>query len=183
MEILTERLLIREFSQEDLMAVHDYASNPDVVRYMAWGPNSKEETQSFIDGTMKAGAAEPRMTYEMAVTDRVTGHLLGGVGLFIHGLVGEIGYTLSPKYWGKGYGTEAAKAMVHFAFGEKKLHRVTATCDTRNLGSAKILEHCGMTLEGTLRDNMHLRDGWRSTHVYSILEDEYGLSHHTQQTQ
>ena len=53
MEILTERLRLREITQEDFQAVHEYASNPETVRYMPFGPNTMEETQEFIDRNLK----------------------------------------------------------------------------------------------------------------------------------
>jgi RimJ/RimL family protein N-acetyltransferase len=53
------------------------------------------------------------------------------------------------------------------------LHRIFATCDPRNTASAHVLQKVGMRLEGRLRDTMLIRDGWRDSLVYSVLEHEW----------
>jgi len=64
-------------------------------------------------------------------------------------------------------------ALVRVAFETLKLHRVWATCDVRNRGSFGIMEKLGMRREGTLRKNLLVRDGWRDTHVYALLDEEW----------
>jgi [ribosomal protein S5]-alanine N-acetyltransferase len=72
-----------------------------------------------------------------------------------------------------GYASEVAKKLISFGFLQFKLHRIYATCDVRNIASAKVLEKCGLILEGRMREDLLLRDGWRDTFIYSILEQEW----------
>jgi len=88
-------------------------------------------------------------------------------------LVGDIGYELNPKYWGRGYATEAARAMLAFGFDTLGLHRVWAECVAGNLASRRVLEKLGMTLEGRLRENKHIDGRWHDTLIYAILEHEH----------
>lgn len=175
MRIETERLIIREFTSKDVQHVHVYAKDPVVSQYMAWGPNSMEDTVGFINRAMDTVKEEPRTTYELAIEDKSTGLIIGGTGITIidsDGTKAEIGYSINPTYWLKGYATEAARAIVDFGFDYLQVHRIRATCDVRNLGSAKVLEKCGMVREGLMRSHMKLRDGWRDSYLYAIVEED-----------
>lgn len=85
---------------------------------------------------------------------------------------GTIGYIVHPDYWGQGVATEAATCLIDDGFNRLKLHRIWATCDSRNIASAKVLKKIGMQQEGRLRDHLRLNDGWRDSLVFGILEDE-----------
>ena len=176
MELLTERLRIREVSPADWQAVHEYGADPEVSRYMPWGPNTVEETQVFIKRTIEQQKAEPRQAYEMVMVLRATGKLIGGVGLRVHGEKrdkGDIGYILRQDLWGQGYVTEAARAMLAFGFKDLGLHRIWATCDTRNTGSYRVMEKLGMRREAHHRQDVWLQGGWRDSYLYAILQDEF----------
>jgi len=86
---------------------------------------------------------------------------------------GEIGYSVHPDYWGQGVATEASGLLLKFGFEELLLHRIYATCDPRNMGSSRVLSKIGMTYEGRLRDALLIRDGWRDSLVFSMLEQEW----------
>jgi ribosomal-protein-alanine N-acetyltransferase len=100
--------------------------------------------------------------------------LLGSCGLdVISEHEASLGYGVAPAYWGRGYVTEAARALVAAGFRELRLHRVTATCQPENTGSARVLEKLGMTREGHLRRHVWQRDRWRDSYLYAVLEDEW----------
>lgn len=84
----------------------------------------------------------------------------------------EIAYIINPDYWGKGIATHAATLLIDFGFKKLKMHRIFATCDPRNIGSLKVLEKVEMTKEGRIRENLLIKDGWRDSLLYSILEHE-----------
>jgi hypothetical protein len=68
MEVIrTERLVLRDFEEADWKLVHDYASDPEVVRYMEWGPNAIENTRDFIKKAITHFQEHPRMSYDFAV--------------------------------------------------------------------------------------------------------------------
>ena len=86
---------------------------------------------------------------------------------------GDIGYELAPKYWGRGYATEAALAIVDFGFRELGLHRVSSWCIADNAASARVLEKVGLRLEGRLRENEYFKERWWDTLLYGLLESEW----------
>lgn len=65
--------------------------------------------------------------------------------------VGELGYSIHPRFWGNGYASEAVRRVVDLAFGELGAHRVQATCWVKNPRSAGVLKNAGLRKEGTLR--------------------------------
>jgi len=174
MNLQTERLIIREYVKEDWQQVHIYSSNPEVVKFQGWGPNTEEQTKVFIEYVLDTQTQESRKDFQLAITLKSTGQLIGGAGMVLGTKAqADIGYTLNPDFWGQGYATEAARALLVFGFGEMNLHRITATCDPTNIGSCKVLEKIGMTREGHLRENMWCKDRWRDSYLYSILEREF----------
>lgn len=175
--IETDRLLIREFNLEDFNAVHKYASNPKVVRFMTWGPNTETETKQFLQSKLKSQVVMPRASYDLAIT--VDGIPIGGGGLTIHDQKSgeaELGYCLDEPHWGNGFGSEFAAAMIRYGFENLDLHRVIAKCDPENHGSYRVMEKNEMTKEGHLRENQRIRGKYRDTLVYGILRGEWESS-------
>jgi RimJ/RimL family protein N-acetyltransferase len=173
MEIKTERLLIREIDHEDAADMQEYASDPEVVYYMPWGPNTLEQTMVFIREKIADQEQNPRVRWEMAVESVAEGKVVGGIRLSVHGDQGDIGYCLNRGYWRRGFMTEAVRAIIGFGFRELGLHRIFATCDPRNTGSWSVMEKAGMRREGLMKEQMKFRDGWRDSFLYAILEREW----------
>ncbi|MCC3377267.1 GNAT family N-acetyltransferase [Cohnella sp. REN36] len=174
MRLETKRLLLREYEPDDAEAVHRYASDPLVTEHTIWGPNAEADTRGYLELVREMRLAQPRSGYELAMTLREDGTLIGGCGLHVsEPLQGEIGYCLNRDYWRQGYASEAAEALLRFGFGTLGLHRIYATCRPGNIGSAKVMRHIGMQYEGRLREHMRHKGAWHDSFLYSILEQEY----------
>jgi RimJ/RimL family protein N-acetyltransferase/protein tyrosine phosphatase (PTP) superfamily phosphohydrolase (DUF442 family) len=172
----TERLVLRDFVESDVESVHAYGTEPEVYQYMIWGPNTLEQTRGFIEQELMHQTEPDRRAYEFAIVQRSDDQLVGGVGLRVRSaehLEADIGYVLARLAWGNGYATEAARRVIAFGFDVLGMHRIYATADVRNLASQHVLEKLGMRREGTLRQNQCIRDTWRDTAMYAVLEDEW----------
>jgi ribosomal-protein-alanine N-acetyltransferase len=170
------RLYLRELKESDLRDVHEYASQEIVSQYQQWGPNSLEESQVFVTEVMADAKKEPRTRFVFAVVLKESEKLIGAVEFNVRdsaNKAGEIGYTLNPDFWGQGIATETAKMMLKLGFSEMGLHRIYATCDPRNAASQKVLEKIGMGKEGRMREDILMKDGWRDSLLYSVLEHEW----------
>ncbi len=170
--VKTQRILLRELKETDWQAVLEYASDPEVVRYMDWGPNSKEETEAFIKRSLDAQNERPRLHYTFAITLIANQMLIGTCGINVSNpdnREGWIGYCLNKLFWNEGYATETARALLDFGFGELNLHRIFATCDPANLASARVLEKAGMKREGHLREHKWTKGKWRDSYLYAIV--------------
>lgn len=173
MQLTTNRLVIREFAREDVPEVHAYASDPVVTRHMIWGPNSLEDTIAFVDAAIAMQERHPRQDFEMAVTLRETGELIGGCGLRVVGPAqGEIGYCFNPRFWKQGYASEAAEALLRLGFGELGLHRIYATCRPDNTASAAVMRRIGMRYEGHMREHMRYKGQWHDSLLHAILSTD-----------
>ena len=173
--ILTARLVLRDFTIEDGPAVHRYGSDPEVVRHLPWGPNTPADTQAFLGRKLEDQRTDPRRAFDLAVTLASGGELIGAAGVRITSpqfRTASMGYAYRRDSWGKGYATEAARALVAFGFGELGMHRIYAFCDTDNPASARVLEKTGMQREGRLRRHVLVRGRWRDSYLYAILEDD-----------
>lgn len=172
----TERLYLRELRASDWNAIYAYASDPEVVRYMDWGPYSEQETQDFVKRVLISQERRPRTLFELAAWTKAENQLVGDCGISAGRASdrdGELGYAFAQQYWRKGYATEAARGLLAFAFSSLGLHRVYATCDTTNLSSVSVLNKIGMYCEGHLREHKWHRDRWRDSYLYAVLEQEW----------
>lgn len=172
MELVTPRLLLRELSDADHDGVHLPASDPEVTRYMNWGPNTPEETATFLAEAQRNAARVPRTHFNLAVVERAGGGLIGTVGLRVtvpeHHRA-ELRYMLARPRWGHGYGSEAAGAVLGFALDGLRLHKVAATCDPENVASARVLAKIGMRREGYLRQHLLIRGQWRDRLLFAAV--------------
>lgn len=174
--LVTERLVLRDPRPQDYDDIHGYAQLPEVVRYMAWGPNTPETTREVLDHWLDVAARWPRTEVNLVVEDKRQGRVIGSIRLTIQdeaNRTADFGYTYHPDAWGQGIGTEAARAVVGAAFGKLGLHRVWATCDVENRGSWGIMEKLGMRREGTFVQHLNIRGRWRDSHVYALLAEEW----------
>ncbi|MCL2060061.1 MAG: GNAT family N-acetyltransferase [Oscillospiraceae bacterium] len=147
-QLETERLLLRQFNENDFDAVHGYAGSEENIIYMPWGPNSEEQTHDFINRAIAHAAETPCKNYQYAAVMKSDGKLIGACDLSLSGDGAEIGWILHRDNWKQGLGAEMGKAMLDFGFGELKLHRITAHCDAENYGSYRVMEKIGMRREG-----------------------------------
>jgi ribosomal-protein-alanine N-acetyltransferase len=171
----TPRLVLREFEEGDWCEVYEYARLGKTVRYMPWGPNTAAQTKAFVRQSIAGQKQKPRVSFSLAVVLRSEDRVIGGCGMRIKDreqAEADMGYCLHPDEWGKGYGTELAKALLKFGFRKLKMHRIWATCDVHNLRSAKVLKKIGMKKEGVLREHLKMRGRWRSSYLFAVLSTD-----------
>ncbi|MBN1583272.1 MAG: GNAT family N-acetyltransferase [Anaerolineae bacterium] len=176
MKLETERLILREFQEHDWPAILAYQSDPRYLRYYEWTDRTPEAAQAFVRMFLAQQQAQPRIKFQLAVTLRANGQLIGNCGIRLDSIEaheGDIGYELDPGHWGRGYATEAARAVVQFGFDELKLHRIWSWCVADNAGSARVLTKLGMRQEGRLRDKDYYKGRWWDRLLFAILEDEW----------
>jgi ribosomal-protein-alanine N-acetyltransferase len=174
--IRTERLRLREFTPEDFDDVHAYASDPEVARFMEWGPNTPEETEAYMARTLAAQEQWPRDGVNLAVEHIADARVIGSIRLEVTdrpNLTGDFGYSFARGYWRQGYATEATRAVVEVGFRTLGLHRVFAECDVDNHGSWGVMRKLGMRREAHVRQGKLVKGAWRDRYLYAILADEW----------
>ncbi len=160
-KIRTERLVLRPFKESDAQATYEnYGKDPLVNRYISFAPcSSLDGAKSFIQMHIDMYQKDASF-YGWAITlDDV---VIGSIGLFNVDQENEqceLGYSLGSAWWSQGYATEAAKAILEYAFKEIGAHRVYASHHIDNYASGRLLLRIGMKEEGILRDGQKNMDG------------------------
>lgn len=175
----TPRLILRDFVTEDWRAIHAYQTNPLYLRYYPWTERTPEAVQAFVQQQIRNQEAQPRLQFQMVITLRDTGQLIGNCGVRMQtagAFEGDMGYELNPALWGQGIATEAARAIAAFGFESLGLHRIWAHCIAENVASARVLEKVGLRQEGRLRDKEQFKGRYWDVLLYGMLEDEWRAS-------
>ncbi len=150
LEIVTERLVLRPPTGGD--APEMVAIFGD-LRVMEWlGRSEPESAEKILERAQRQAAVFERLGYcMMLVRTRDTGELIGdcgGMPVALKGPETEIGWRLAPDHWGKGYATEAARAILEFFFTRTDLERLIAVTRHTNTRSMRVMERIGMTHRG-----------------------------------
>lgn len=165
-----DRLRLREWTEEDYDVVHEYAQLEEVVRYQVWGPNDSKATRDFLNRAAAASQETPRKIFELAIEDKESKRVVGGCGLYLRSedrKIAEIGFTLSPKFWGRGYATEAALGLVEYARA-LKCNRLYGSTRALNKASVRVLEKVGMVREKVLEKNIKIRGVLMDSYIYGM---------------
>lgn len=175
--ILTERLCLRAYREDDLENLFRLRSNPDVVELLYGDPLTEEEAPEFLARYMSASGFDADGDELMlAVERRKDSAFLGSLKLQIlsvEHLQGEIGYVFDPRYHGKGYAREAATAALDLGFRHFGMHRISAHCDVRNTASWRLMQKLGMKREAHFREREFFKGAWAEDFIYAILAREW----------
>jgi RimJ/RimL family protein N-acetyltransferase len=171
----TERLRLRPFTDEDKDALFALHSDAAVLRYWDSPPwTDPERAGQFVDVCRRLAdeGTGARVVIELASD----GAFLGWCGLSRWEpdfRSAALTYILTRSAWGQGYATEAAHALLRWAFDTLDLNRVQAEADTRNVASRRVLEKLGFVHEGTLREDCVVDGDVSDTHVFGLLRREW----------
>lgn len=178
MQITTERLLLREFGEDDWRAVLEYQRDPLYLRYYPWTDRTAADARDFVAMFRDWQFEQPRRRFQLAIARLGDNELIGNCGIRRkpgNEWEADIGYELAPKWWGRGYAIEAARAMVDFGFVELRLRRISSWCIADNVASARVLDRLGFTQEGRLRRNEFFKGRWWDTLLYALLAEEWPM--------
>lgn len=174
--LATDRLTLEDLTPADLPALQSLARNCDVMKYVLIWLENDEQVAGFLQHAIDEAGSEERMDYVLAARTPQTREFVGLTFIEIDPefmSTAEVGYILLPEFWKNGYASEILRAYLAFGFETLALHRVYGKCDDMNHASAHVMEKCGLRYEGTIREHVWLRDHWRSTRYYGMVEGEY----------
>ncbi|WP_292522199.1 GNAT family N-acetyltransferase [Methanoculleus sp.] len=174
--LVTDRLVLRPFTPKDAPVVQRLAGDYAVAS------RTLEIPYPYPDGAAEAWIATHAAGFRKglhavyAVTRAGKGDLVGAAGLVEinrrHGR-GELGYWVGRPYWGRGYATEAARAVIECGFSVLGLHRVYAMHFSRNPASGRVMAKCGMRHEAHLREHGRKWGVFEDIDVWGVLRDEW----------
>lgn len=171
----TDRLILRKVTLNDVEDMFSYGSDEDVSKYVTWETHqSLSDTKEFVEFILnqyKMGKIAP-----WGIEHKESGKFIGTIDFVWwepKHKSAEIGYVISKEFWGKGLTTEAAKGLISFGFEKMDLVRIQARCFLENIGSKRVMEKTGMSLEGIIRRGMFAKGEHRDLRLYSILKEEF----------
>ena len=176
MEIITERLRLREFVCDDWRAVLDYQRDPRYLRYYPWCDRTEDDARAFVGLFLDWQREIPRRRYQLAITRGSDHRLIGNCGIRCNPdkvTQAELGYELNPDHWGQGYATEAAAAILEFAFRQLELQRITSWCIADNVASARVLERLGFQMQRRSHAAEFFKGRWWDTLHYTLTADQW----------
>lgn len=172
----TNRLIIRDLKYDDLNFIHLIHSTAEVQEYATLDiPESIAESKDYLRKYIEQQNYNPRKEYGFCVS-LINQEPIGLIGLsnsLSKFKSAELWFKLHPKYWGKGYMTEAVLPILKFGFEKLLLHRIEAGVATGNIASIKVLEKIGMQKEGIRRKILPIKGEWKDNFHYAILEEDF----------
>jgi len=171
--IEAQRLVLRLPRVDDApVAFAKWTQDPEVTRFLTWRPHEcVEQTQAFIHNCIAAWENETRFPFMLTLKE--DDDVIGMINPRVEGSEVGIGYVMARASWGKGYMTEATRAIIDWAFTQPKIYRVYATTDVENVASRRVMEKAGMQREGVLRKYMvhpNISDVPRDCYIYAIVK-------------
>ena len=172
----TERLILRRFAytDDDAMLRNWIADEKIQSLYSEPVYATKAEVRALLDKYI--GSYEREDYYRWAVIEKQSGECIGQIAYFLvdsKNHFAEIEYCIGSAFQCRGYATEAAKAVIAYGFERIHLHKVQICTKTINAPSKRVIEKCGLTYEGTLRDYFFMNGEYVGRLYFSILRSEY----------
>lgn len=178
--IKTERLFIREQHKGDQPAVKRLITDRQAMRYL---PDIFCETDAAVEQNLMTAIEEAqrsnRTKFFFAIEQKIDNQYVGNIGFTletpptIKGGIMNLGYFILPEFWGLGYTSEAAQAVIDYAFMHYDIHKITSGCLTKNTASERIMQKCGMTKEAEYAAHVWHEQQWKDRVEYRLLRHEW----------
>lgn len=173
--IETERLRLRNLSEDDAPTVFSYRSHADVAQFQAWGTDSVESIVCDLESMKTTPPGTPGRWHQVGICLRTTGELIGDCGFCVlesDASQVEIGIALNPTMQGNGYATEGLRALLDYLLAEAGKRRVFGSVDPRNVRSIALMQRVGMQKVDTPSKRIWFKHEWVDNVVFAIERKE-----------
>lgn len=172
-QLSSPRLLFRKMSRKDAQDMFDYAQRAEVTKYLLWHEHKDlaytKRYLAYVESCYRAGSF-----FDFALVDKASGRMIGTCGFTRFDYANdaaEIGYVLHPDYWNKGLATEAVQTIMEYGFNTLGLHRIEAKYMKDNAASRRVMEKCGMQLEGIHHHLMLIKGSYEDIGIYAKIKE------------
>lgn len=172
-EIRTERLLLRRFVIDDYMDMYAWCSNPEVLRYVCHKEHQNpDETRELLTDWINDYSSKETYNWAIVYDNKVIGNI-SLIGYDEETACHYLGWQIDSPYWNKGIMTEAVIAVLDYLFNVG-FEKIGACCNSKNIGSARVMQKSGMTKNFTIKNVVYKKDGTLyDRDVYSITKEEW----------
>jgi ribosomal-protein-alanine N-acetyltransferase len=172
--LVGDRIYLRDHRPEDLDGFHAWMSDPEVTRYLTRRTTTPEESLAQLRDCLAENDNPARTRYFLAVVRKQDGTYLGDAGFTVEGSSADLGYFLLKAYWGQGYATEAMRLMIAYCFTKLALNRVTAGCAAGNSASERVMQKCGLRLVSRQTASNSKNQVLADRLEYELLRQDWG---------
>ena len=167
--IRTERLCIRPMNINDVSALKEWMPDASIYTYWGKGPGKTEKNPELLFEKQE----KPTKSFHLGIEEVSSGKVIGDLYVYLieNNRMASVAIRLAASSHGKGYGTEALQAITKFCFEKTELQRLWTEVDTRNIASQRMLEKCGYTREGLIRQGKMVNT-WCDYYIYGILSSD-----------
>ena len=177
----SERLEIKPMTIDETNTFIEYRNDPENAKFQSWTPDyTLESATEFIRAVARTPFPTKGEWNQLAVFLQLENQNvhIGDIAFKMdsEGSQGEMGFTFSRNYQGKGFATEAVKIFLHHCFTGLHLHRITAITDRENLKSIQLLERLKFRREAHFVENIWFKGHWGDEYLYALLAREFNSS-------
>ncbi len=167
--IETGRLIIRPIIKSDVEALRKWMPDKSIYAFWGKGPGKAELNPEL----MFEKAKRPTKSFHLGIAEKQRNEVIGDLWVYLieNDRMAQVAIRLSRDKQNQGYGTEALSAMTRFCFENTELQRLWTQVDIRNTASSRMLEKCGYTREGMIRQGKMV-NSWCDYYIYSILSSD-----------
>ena len=171
----TERLILRKITPDDSEDMYEYSKCPEVTKYLTWNIHTgPKQTAAYIRLLQKKYAEG--VFWDFGVEYKENGKFIGTCGFSSFDKdknSGEIGYVLSPEYWGMGLAKEACTSVMNFGFTTFDLDKIFARFIEGNLSSERVMQKLNMKHEATYKNSFFIKNSYKTVVEYSISKEDF----------
>jgi [ribosomal protein S5]-alanine N-acetyltransferase len=172
----TDHFRLRRMTEADADDIAALYGDEQVMRYLIMEPPCDTRERGIEVINWMNSWFDEKTGLRWGITFRDDDRVIGTCGFHFwekEHRRADIGYDLKPAYWGNGYMTEIARAVVAWCFDNLNLHRLQGDCTSGNIGSERVLEKAGFTLEGIWREFVFEHGRFVDIKQYGLLRREY----------
>ncbi|MFT4413271.1 GNAT family N-acetyltransferase [Fredinandcohnia humi] len=171
----TERLVLRQITQEDSSDIFTYLSDPEVMKYYGLAPFESED-EALEEIEWYGSIFESNVGIRWGITLKGTDIIIGSCGFLNwekrHNRA-EVGYELAKEHWNKGIMREALEAVIHYGFTTYEINRIQALVEQENIASLRLLKKVGFNEEGILKEYERTSGKYDDLVMLSYLRRDY----------
>ena len=179
-KLQTPRLTLRRFVIGDAEAMYkNWASDPQVTEFLRWPPHADAGVSRAVLAGWISEYDSPAF-YQWAIVPGDLGQPIGTIGVNFCDdalLMAHIGYAIGRDFWNRGYTSEALAAVITFLFENVGMNRIESQHDPDNPNSGRVMQKCGLTCEGILRQADYSNRGIVDACMYAILAEDWFKKH------
>ena len=171
----TDRLILRRMTMRDAADVFVYSKDEEVARHVLWSAQKNvAEAKDYIRYMLRRYKNDEPSSW--GIIEKKTNRLVGTIGYMAFSDENnsvEVGYSLARWLWNGGYMTEALSRVIEHTFEVMDINRIEAQHELENPSSGRVMEKCGMTREGVLRQRLYNKGHYVDVALYAIVQSDY----------